>query len=118
MRTLWIGFFKDNNTFINISDFNGFDSPYDISVKIDNDVVIQDIVDTIDYSYFGKIHPTRITIGRHIIIVKSDSLNICDSLKFYSIFYTKFYIEINKDRPNNQPFISIDKRLGRKFIFE
>jgi hypothetical protein len=113
-----VGYFKEYNTFVNINNYLSDATPFDIEVQIDDRIVIVDLVDSLEYSFFGKTHPVRVNPGRHKIIVKSDKLKMIDSSIFYSIWYSHFYIEIGEDLLGETRGISIDKRFGRTIVFE
>lgn len=118
LNIIRVGYFKKYNTYINIASYMDKSYPYDIEVRVDDKVLFKDIVDTIEYGFFGKLHPVQVNPGRHDIVVKSDKLNMADSTIFYSILFSHFYIEIWEDKTDNRRGIGIDKRYGRKIIFE
>lgn len=113
-----ISYVKKYNTYINIASYLDSLTPYDINVLIDDKLFIQDEIDTIEYGFFGKIHPVKVFPGKHKIVIYSDKLNMVDSIDFYSVLYSHFYVEIGEDFLGEKVGISIDKRFGRKIIFE
>jgi len=115
---LWVGFFNRYNTYVNISDYPGLEKPYDITIVIDNKKIINDLIDTTRHSYYSNIYPIRINSGKHKICVRSEKLAISDSLIFFSMLYSKIYIEIIKNDNESKHYISIDKRFGKRFVFE
>jgi hypothetical protein len=119
---IWTGYFKKYNTYINIADYYESKTGYDVEVIIDNESLINDTIDTKEYSAFGKIHPVRINYGRHKMIVKSDSLNLKDSITFYTYSNSVIYIEIHNnlndflyDKPES---IHITKFVGSTVVYE
>lgn len=115
---IWIGYLRKYNTFVVISDYVQDKNNYDVEIIIDNKSKIIDTVNLEEYSWPGKIHPIQVNSGIHKIIAKSNSLDMIDSSKFFSIGYSHFYIEFVKDTFDQSQHILIDKRFGRKIIFE
>ena len=101
-----------------ITDVTDEQTEFDIEVIIDNTTVIQEIVTADDYGYFGKIHNTQIKPGIHKMVVNSEKLSIADSINFFSILHSKFYIEIQDDILLNERIIMIDKQFGRTLVYE
>ncbi len=118
LNIIRVGYISKYNTFINIANHLEDKTPYDIEVIVDNKVLIKDTVDTINYGYFGKLHHVQVNPGRHKIVVRSDKLDMADSTIFYSILFSHFYIEIWEDEYEARKGIGIDKRFGRKIIYE
>jgi hypothetical protein len=115
---IWIGYLSGNNSVIWISNTLEDQTTFDIEVKIDNEIIIKEIVSTENYGDFGKIHDIQINPGTHKIIVKSEELKITDSINFFAILNSKFYIEIQEDLNSNERFFMIDKRFGKTLVYE
>lgn len=115
--TIWIGYLSGNNSMILITDVTDEQTDFGIEVIIDDKTVIQEIVTADDYGYFGKIHDAQIKPGIHKMVVNSEKLNIADSINFFSILHSKFYVEID-DYISSERIIMIDKQFGKTLVYE